>query len=203
MPSSTPAGIFTVRLRRARTRPSPPHLAHGCGDDRAVALAGRARAGRDDLAEEGALDRLDLAPAAAGVAGASGGCRPPCRRRCRSGRRTAVSTLIGASTPNAVSCRSSSSRRIASAPGRVRGRGPRDGRAAEERVHDVLEADERAGRRRRPPPPPGRQRVAAEVDDLPLLRVGEDLVGGVDLLELLLRRRVRVDVRVELARQLR
>jgi hypothetical protein len=39
--------------------------------------------------------------------------------------RTAVSTVIGASTPNAVSSSSSSSRRIASAPGRVRGRGPR------------------------------------------------------------------------------
>ena len=85
---------------------------------------------------------------------------------------TAVSTVIGASTPNAVSCRSSSSRRIASAPGRVRGRGPaRRRRAAEEGVHDVLEADERAGAAgaARAAAAAGRQRVAAEVDDLPLL----------------------------------
>ena len=38
--------------------------------------------------------------------------------------------VIGASTPNAVSARSRSSRRMASAPGRVRGRGPRPPPAA-------------------------------------------------------------------------
>ena len=30
MPLSTPAGTFTVRVRRARTRPSPLHSPHGC-----------------------------------------------------------------------------------------------------------------------------------------------------------------------------
>jgi hypothetical protein len=47
------------------------------------------------------------------------------------------------------------------------------------------------------------QRVAAEVDDAPLLRVGQHLVGGADLGEPLLRPDVRVDVRVQLARESR
>ena len=53
-----------------------------------------------------------------------------------------------------------------------------------------------------PPPPTAGERVSAEVDDLPLLGVAQHFVGGGDLLELLLRRRVRVDVRVQLAGQL-
>ena len=31
VPVSTPAGIFTVSVRRVRTRPSPEHSGHGCG----------------------------------------------------------------------------------------------------------------------------------------------------------------------------
>ncbi len=80
-------------------------------------------------------------------------------------------------------------------------RGPAGGpAAAEERVHDVAEAAEpRAERAAGLPPPPGRQRVAAEVDDLALLGIGQHLVGARDLLEALLLR--RVDVGVQLARQ--
>ena len=51
------------------------------------------------------------------------------------------------------------------------------------------------------PPPPPAERVAAEVEHPPLLGVGEDLVGGRDLLELLLRLGVRVDVGVVLPGQ--
>src|SRR5690606_38741359 len=72
-------------------------------------------------------------------------------------------------------------------------------RGAEESVHDVQETDER------PSVSPDqraatarRERVTAHVDDLLLSFVGEDLVRGVDLFELLLRFRVRVDVRVVL-----
>jgi hypothetical protein len=43
---------------------------------------------------------------------------------------------------------------------------------------------------------------AAEIDDAALLRVGQHLVGGADLLELGLRRLVGVDVGVVGARQL-
>src|SRR6185369_9111863 len=73
--------------------------------------------------------------------------------------------------------------------------------SAEERVHDVLEPDERAGAATGATTARA-QRIAPEVDDLPLLRVGQDLVGGVDLLELVLSRRVRVDVGVELPGEL-
>ena len=48
----------------------------------------------------------------------------------------------------------------------------------------------------------GLERVSAEIDDATLLRVGQDLVGRRDLLELGLRRLVRVDVRVQFACQL-
>ena len=50
-------------------------LEAGVGDDRAVALAGGARAGGHHLAEERALHLLHLAAAAADVAGAGGGAR--------------------------------------------------------------------------------------------------------------------------------
>ena len=113
---------------------------------------------------------------------------------------TAVSTLIGASIAERglVQVELQPQDRVGAGPG-ARAWSAR-GRVAEERVHDVLEADERAGagagRAARP------ERIAAEVDDLALLRVGQHLVRGVDLLELLLRRRVGVDVRVELPGQL-
>ena len=57
----------------------------------------------------------------------------------------------------------------------------------------------------KPKPRPGAaepavaERVAAQVVALPLLRVGQHLVRGGDLLEPLLRLRVRVDVGVQLA----
>ena len=55
----------------------------------------------------------------------------------------------------------------------------------------------------KPPPPAaaGVERVAAEVDDPALLRVGQRLVGAGDLLEALLGLRVGVDVGVQVAGQ--
>jgi hypothetical protein len=75
--------------------------------------------------------------------------------------------------------------------------------AAEEGVHDVLEAHEggAAGAAGASAAARG-QGVAAHVDDLALLGVGEDLEGGVDVLELLLRLGRGVHVGVELTRQL-
>jgi hypothetical protein len=73
------------------------------------------------------------------------------------------------------------------------------GAAAEERVHDVAEpaeATERAAAVGR-----GGVRVATEVDDAPLVRVGEHLVRPSDLLEPFLRGGIRVDVRMQLAGQ--
>src|SRR5690606_36007790 len=76
--------------------------------------------------------------------------------------------------------------------------------SAEEGVDDVLEAHERATASARAPhaSATGSQRVTAKVDDLPFAVVGEDFVRGVDLLEPLLRLRIRVDVRVVLPGQL-
>ena len=89
---------------------------------------------------------------------------------------TAVSTVRSRVVPNAVSASSRSSRISASAPCRTRLRGPR-----------AVDAPKKASMMSPRPPKPapnglpagaaaGRQRVAAEVDDLPLLRVGEHLV---------------------------
>ena len=59
---------------------------------------------------------------------------------------------------------------------------------AEEGVHDVAQAAEAGEGVAQPPPPPRAvvERVAAEVDDLALLRVGQHLVGRGDLAELVL-----------------
>ena len=76
--------------------------------------------------------------------------------------------------------------------------------AAEEGVHDVAEAAEAGApaERAAAAAAAGVVRVAAQVDDPPLLRVGQHLVGAADLLELLLRPRVGVDVGVQVAGQL-
>src|SRR5690606_24613228 len=160
----------------------------GVRDDRAVPLADRAWAGRDDLAEEGALDGLHLAaPAtrlARGQVGAGGGSGAFTRvaedRRVDSDRSLHTEGGLGEvelETKDRVSARTGPRTR------------PTGGtRGAEESVHDVLEADERpsVGPARRAATA-RRERVTAHVDDLPLSFVGEDLVRGVDLFELLLR----------------
>src|SRR5690606_11374291 len=71
------------------------------------------------------------------------------------------------------------------------------GRAAEEGVHDVGEREAGALA-----PEAAAERVAAAVVGSPLLRVGEDVVGGGALLEPLLALGVGVDVGVQLAGQL-
>ena len=100
---------------------------------------------------------------------------------------TAVSTVTCLVTPVAHSARSSRIRSSESEPGRTRPIGPAGGRpAAEEGLEDVAEPAETAEAVARR----GRvlQRIAAEVDDAPLLRVAQHLVGGADLLEPRLRR---------------
>ncbi len=144
--------------REVAPGPGPPvtaALAAGVRDQSPVPLAGRARAGRDDLAEERALHRLDLPAAATRVAG--------CRMRARSGA-LAVARLAG-------HCGVDADRGLHTERGLMQvelesqdrvGAGARPGagatrtRVAEERVHDVLEADERASSRR----PRGRQHPA-------------------------------------------
>ena len=168
-----------------------------------VPRAGRARPAGHHLAEERPLHALHLAAAAAGVAAGRVGARTRCRRRSRSRRPPRCRRSGPGSAPNAVSASSRSSRISASAPCRTRLRGPR-----------AVDAPKKASMMSPSPPKPAaeraarprsaarRERVAAEVDDLPLLRVGEHLVRRRDLLEPLLRRRVRVDVRVQVPREL-
>ena len=118
-------------------------------------------------------------------------------------QRTAVSTVSSRRTPNAASSRVSVICSRASAPGRTRLR--RDAATAaagtaEERLEHVAEPAE-AGERIARRPRPLRERIAAEVDDAALLGIGEHLVGGGDLFEPVLGGRIRVHVRVQLARQ--
>ena len=182
VPVSTPGGILTVSARRVRTRPSPAHSAQGCGIT--VPKPWQAGHGREVMTwpRKRAGDLLDLAAAPADVAGAAATVPGAVPAPGQVAQTTAVSTWISRVAPKAASARSMSSRIKASWPRRCRGRGPaRRAAAAEEGVHDVGEAEAR------PEAAAGRsKRVAAEVVQLALLRVGEHLVGGGDLLEPLL-----------------
>ena len=72
-----------------------------------------------------------------------------------------------------------------SGPGRTRPTGPRDAAAAaEERLEHVAEPAETGGEPAAGVPRRALHRVAAEVDDAPLLRIAEHLVGDADLVEL-------------------
>src|SRR3954470_15543438 len=150
----------------------------GVRDDRAVALADLAGPRRDDLAEEGALHGLDLAAPAAGLAGgqvgaggrAGAGALGAQHRGVDGDRRLDAEgglDQVQFEAQDGVGARAGAGTRP---PGTAAG-----GRA-EERVHDVLEADERPGAAGAGGSTPARgERVATEVDDLPLLVVGQDL----------------------------
>src|SRR3712207_6174597 len=160
MPFSTPARLLTGTERRPRGASAPgAGGAGGAGDaavagaggagvrdDRAVPLAGGAGAARDDLAQEGALDALHLAAAAARLAGGQVGA----------GRGAGAGALGAQHGGVDRDRRLDAERRLhqveLEAQDRVgAGPGARPGatalaarRGAEEGVHDVLEADERA-----------------------------------------------------------
>ena len=166
MPSSTPAGIFTVSVRRERTRPSPEHSRHGSGmivpNPRQAAHGRRVRISPRN-------DRCTWAtsPAPRHVSHGTG-CEPAAvPSPWQVVHTTAVSTLSSRATPNAASARSISSRISASAGGAAGTR-----LAAEEGVHDVGEREAgalaEAGTA---------ERVAAAVVGGPLLRVAQHLVG--------------------------
>ena len=169
----------------ARTDPAVTRaLAARVGDDRAEAAAGRARAQGPDLAEERALHVRHLARAAAGLAGLRVGAGGRALAVRRSSRRTAVSTLSSRVTPKAASASSTSSRISASWPRRVRGRGPRVCPPGwPPKKASMMSVNEKPAPWPKPPPMPPNG-VAAAVVRRALLRVGEDLVGAADLLEL-------------------
>ncbi|MDQ0713305.1 hypothetical protein QFZ55_002757 [Streptomyces luteogriseus] len=169
--------------------------------DRAEALALRAGAGRHDLAQEGPGDLRDLTAAAAHVTRLGGGAR---------GRALAAAgvaddgrvdlDVLRRTEGGLVEFDLDADHRVLAAAG-ARARSALR-RRAEERVHDVREVPEAAGSEAARAAATGlRERVAAEVVDLLLLRVRQHLVSGVDLLEPLLGLRIGVDVRVQLARE--
>ena len=200
MPSSTPAGTLTEMVRRARTRPSPAHSGQGSGMTWPVPRAGRAgrgwtRPGRGSRAARSA-PRRGREQVVAG-----GGCVPGAvPAPVQTVHRTAVSTVMSLVTPKTrlVELELDRDERVAAGAGAAAR--PAGRRAAEERVHDVAEpAEAGAAEAAGPAAAAGVERVAAEVDDAALLRVGQRLVGAGDLLEALLGRRVGVDVGVQVA----
>ncbi len=169
-------------------------------DDRAVAAAAGARPRGHHLAEERARHLADLTAAAADVAGLRVGARRAALARAgRAHDRRVHHQLAGGAERALVEVQLDPDRGVAAAARpAARPAGGRPG--AEERVHDVAERE--AG-----PEPAGAgtagrgERVRAQVVHLPLVRVGQHLVRLGDLLEPVLRLRVGVDVRVQLARQ--
>src|SRR5215471_8989357 len=168
-------------------------------DDGAVAAAGRTRPGGHHLAEEGPGDLAYLAPAGAHVAGL--GVGPGRGALARAGRADhgGVHHQLPGRPERAFGQVEIDPDGGVAAPAGAAARPPRARAGAEERVHDVAEREPGAepARRAWPGPGPG-ERIGAQVVHLPLLRVGEHLVGLRDLLEPLLGLRVRVDVRVQL-----
>src|SRR5919202_3262837 len=191
-----------------RDGPPGPHapvataLETGLRDDLPGAGAGRAGAGGDDLAQEGALHALHLPAARAGGAGGRVGAG----RGAGAGARVAEDggvdgDVLGGAEHRPVEVEVEPDERV-TAGADPAARTPRAGPAAEEGVHDVAEPAE-AGPAEPTGPGAGAvvERVAAEVDDAALLRVGQGLVGAADLLEALLGRRVGVDVGVQVPGQ--
>ena len=205
MPSSMPAGTSTVLVRRARTRPSVPQVGHGDGICSPVPpQAEQARVVMTWPRNERCTDWISPAPPqVAQVRGLVPGAQPS---PWQVSHTMAVSTVISRRTPNAVSSSVSEmlQQRVGARPHPAAPAAAAAHRAAaaEERLEHVAEPAEAAERAAGRRPAGRRQRVAAEVDDAPLLGVGEHLVGGGDLLEPVLRRRVGVDVRVQLAGEL-
>ena len=183
VPSSTPAGILTVRLRRRSERPSPWQASHGSATISPDAAAGRTAA----LDDEEALLGADLAGAAAGRAGA----------RAIGGRLAAAPVALLASGERLDGERRFPARervleaqlQIVAKVGAARGVGaaaaPRVHELAEDRREDVGEALEAAGAERVLAAAAVLERGLAEaVVGGALLRVAKHVIGLADRLEL-------------------
>src|SRR5213079_370137 len=158
-------------------------------DDRAEALALRAGTRGHDLAQEGPRHLRHLTAPAAHVTGLSGGTGRrafPVAGRADD-RRVDLDVLRGAEGRLVELDLQPDHGVLAAAGARAR---PALRRRTEERVHDVREVPEAAGAEAARAAARLGQRVTAEVVDLLLLRVRQHLVGGVDLLEALLRLRI-------------
>src|ERR1700761_9635331 len=209
--SKIACGRCTTSRNRSPGGPPPgadPAVAVALGagprEHRPVAAAVGAGLGGDHLAEERLADLADLAPPGADRAGfrVSAG-RGPLTGAGRADHGGVHRELTGGTEGALRQVELDPDRRVAAAPGPRPGApgGPGAGRA-EDRVHELAEGESRGAAEAAEPARAGpRERVTAHVVQLALLRVLQDLVGLVDLLELLLRLRVRVDVRVQLPGQ--
>ena len=176
------------------------------GDDLAEAAADRAGPGGDDLAEQRPLDLLDLAGALAHVAGGRAGALGAAVAVADRAQRGGVDRQILGDTGRAfLEGELDRDQRVVALPDPgPRTAGPAAAAAAEEGVHDVAQAhaaERVAHAAGTAAATAAAERVAAQVDHLPLGRVGEHLVGRGDLLELLLGSRIRVDVGMQFPRQ--
>ncbi len=171
-----------------------PALAGALGarvrDDVAVAAALRAGAVGDDLAEERALHGLHLAAPLAHIAGRDAGARGRAGPLAGLAQHGGVDLqLADAAEGRLGEVDVDPDQRILAAP--VPRARPALRAAAEERVDDVAEAEALE--------PVAAERAAAPVVRAALVRVGEHVVGGADLLETVLGVLVGVDVGVQLA----
>src|ERR1039457_867264 len=199
VPSSTPAGMRTLIVRRVRTRPAAIAFGAGPAGARADPAAGRAWPRGHHLAQERPRDLVHLAASAAHVAGLRVGARRGALPGAgRADHRGVHDQLPGGPERALGEVQLDPDGGVAPAA-RAAARAPGSGAGAEKLVHDVgdREPGTEAGTTRRAGS--RRERVRAQVVHLPLLRVGEHLVGLVDLLEALLRRRIGVHIRMQLA----
>ena len=198
-----PAGIVTRRVRLRSTRPSPRHVSHGLLDDATLAPAARARRHVDHLPEHRLADGANLAAPVALRTGR--GRRPGLGAAAAAGlarvEHPELDLLLGPDDrflerdPQVVAQVRAGLRPPAPRGGR--------GRPAEERIEDVAEPTEPGGAEPEVPLAAATDTGPAEhVIALSAVRVGQHLVRLVDLLEALLRRRVRVDVGVPLLGEL-
>ena len=208
MPSSMPAGTSTVMVRRARTRPSVPQVGHGEGICSPVPRAGRAGPGGHDLAEERALHGLDLAGAAAGGAGARRGARgAPVAGAGLAEDRGLDDDLAPRAERRFLEGQRDLQQRVGAGPDRLRRpRPPLIGPPPPKKASNTSPKPPNPPNglpAAAPPPPPAW--LSGSPPRSTMRRFSgsrQHLVGRGDVLEPVLRRRVGVDVRVQLAGQL-
>ncbi len=192
---STPAGTSTCTVR---LRADPALAGAGrarVGDDRAVAAAGAARARGHDVAEQRTHGALDGPGSAADVAGDGLGARRAARALAglAQDRGVDLDLALGAEHDLVEVDLDAQERVLAALPARTRSGRATLGRP-EEGLEDVAEPERAAA--------VAEAGLRAEVVALALLGVAQHVVGVRHELEALGRLLARVDVRMQLAREL-
>jgi hypothetical protein len=153
MPSATPGGTLAVMVRRARTRPSPPHWRHGSGmTSPTPRQTGHGRAVTTWPRKDRCTDWISPRPAQVSQTWAALPSAAPAPRHAS--HRTAVSTVSSRVTPVLHSSRVSSMRIRASEPGCTRLRGPRPPPMPPPKNASMMSPSPNPANGSRPPPPP-------------------------------------------------